>query len=383
MGVDEGGIRRMTYISQGNIPSKWAHTIQAMKMAEAFSRLVPDFRLVTQVHWTRWFLPRFDFETWYGVERRFRIVRLPSRGIPRSPLIVEHRHPLFDRAAARYAARVRSDLVFTRSPFAAKLCVEAGLPTLVEEHAPTHYSEFKWLLDVKDHPRFLGLVTISDELKRAYAEGGIRSEKIHVFPSGVDLRRFANGPTKQDARTALGLPVSGHIAMYCGHFYPHKGVDHLIQAARTLPDMTVCLVGGWPADIDRCGAATRDLPNVRFTGFVPNSDVPLHLAAADVLVLPNLKDTYDAKVTSPLKLFEYMAAGRPIVASNIPAFQSVLRHGENACLVEAGSADAIAAAIRHLQENPELAERLAAQARVDVQAYAWDTRAKAVLRAVR
>jgi glycosyltransferase involved in cell wall biosynthesis len=100
------------------------------------------------------------------------------------------------------------------------------------------------------------------------------------------------------------------------------------------------------------------------------------LADMDVLVLPNTATHISARYTSPLKLFEYMAAGRPIVASDLPALREVLTDGENALLVEPGNAAQLADAIGRLLHDPELAQRLAAAAWRDVQAYSWDRRAE-------
>ena len=111
--------------------------------------------------------------------------------------------------------------------------------------------------------------------------------------------------------------------------------------------------------------------------------MPLYQAAADVLVLPNTAQAAISREhTSPLKLFEYMAAGRPIVASDLPSLREVLRHGDNAWLMQPDDPAALAQGIQHLLAEPALAARLAAQAQEEVQAYTWEQRAANILRFV-
>ncbi len=93
-------------------------------------------------------------------------------------------------------------------------------------------------------------------------------------------------------------------------------------------------------------------------------------------MLPNPASAISTRFTSPLKLFEYMAAGRPIVASDLPSIREVLRHEQNALLVEPGDAAALAAGVRRLLDDRPLADRLAQAAVTDVASYSWDRRAE-------
>ena len=86
-----------------------------------------------------------------------------------------------------------------------------------------------------------------------------------------------------------------------------------------------------------------------------------------------------AKITSPLKLFEYMASRRPIVASNIPAFEGILENGVNACLVEPDSPDAITGALHDLAAERDKRVELASAAWQKVQKYTWENRARDIL----
>ena len=114
---------------------------------------------------------------------------------------------------------------------------------------------------------------------------------------------------------------------------------------------------------------------ITFTGLLPPPDVAARLREADVLILPNRPSAISTDFTSPLKLFEYMASGRPIVASDLPAFREILRDGENALLVEAGNPQALVAGITRIKDDPALAARLARQAAADVRDYTWPRRA--------
>jgi glycosyltransferase involved in cell wall biosynthesis len=96
------------------------------------------------------------------------------------------------------------------------------------------------------------------------------------------------------------------------------------------------------------------------------------------VVVPFLRSAMTERHTSPLKAFEAMAAGRPIVASDLPSSREVLRHGENALLVPPGDAAALAAALRRLADDPALAARLARGAFEEAPRYSWDARARSL-----
>jgi glycosyltransferase involved in cell wall biosynthesis len=168
---------------------------------------------------------------------------------------------------------------------------------------------------------------------------------------------------------------------YSGHLYPWKGVDLLLDALGELPGAGALIVGGHPGESDlprlreraeRLGLAAR----VTFTGMVRPCEVAGRLENADVLVLPNPATAVSTRYTSPLKLFEYLAMGRPIVASDLPALREILRHGENALLFEAGRSSALAEAIRTVIEDRALAESIARGAFETSRAYSWDARAE-------
>jgi glycosyltransferase involved in cell wall biosynthesis len=148
-----------------------------------------------------------------------------------------------------------------------------------------------------------------------------------------------------------------------------------------LPDTRALIVGGHEQepDLARVQAFALQLDcgsRITFTGLLPPADVAARLREADVLVLPNPASAVSNRFTSPLKLFEYMGAGRPIVASDLPSLREVLTHERNALLVPAGNPPAVTAAIRRLKDDRELGARLAAQAAEDVRAYTWERRAE-------
>lgn len=182
-------------------------------------------------------------------------------------------------------------------------------------------------------------------------------------------------------RFRFSRPSGPPIVAYAGHLYPWKGVEVLLEALARLPGVQGLIVGGHPAEGDlerlrrfaeRLGLSER----VTFTGWTDPSGVHEHLVRADVLVLPNTRSAVSARYTSPLKLFEYMAAGKPIVASDLPAIREVLRDGEHACLVRPGDPAALAAGIRRVLEDPVFAERIARCAFDEAGNYSWAKRAE-------
>jgi glycosyltransferase involved in cell wall biosynthesis len=217
-----------------------------------------------------------------------------------------------------------------------------------------------------------GLIVLTHRLAAMLGERFATRGRIQVAPDGVDL----HGALPIADRASAG-PVT-----YLGNFHPWKGVEILVQAAACASDLHVTLVGGEPEPRARIEALAKSLEaadRVRFVGPVPPPKRWEYLAKASVCVLPLTRSAFGTSFTSPLKLFEYMAAARPIVASDLPALREVLRDGENALLVPPEDPAALAAAIRRLQEDPLLAERLAAQAARDVRAFTWEARGRRIV----
>ena len=370
---------KVIYISQGNIPSKWAHTFQAMKMAEGLAKHVDCLTLVTGGGLFSSRTASVDLTEWYGLRYPFRVKRLPVHWRLSEPFFAGYRYPKFDWAAVLFARFRFPDLVFTRSPYAGYLSAKVRLNTILETHIEIEHPEFHHVVAACHSPHLHGVVTVTNYLRDSYVQAGVPEAKAVVCPDGVDLASFANLASPEVLRKELGLPIGQKIATYCGHLYEHKGVYCIFEAARQTPTVLFCLVGGWPNEIARCRAAAQDLRNVRFMGFVPNRQIPKYIKASDFLLLPNSMRHAQANTTSPLKLFEYMASERPIIASRIPAFRQLLRHKRNAYMVEPDSGKAIHNAICRLCKAPELCREISSGAWRDVQGFTWSNRARQVL----
>ena len=175
------------------------------------------------------------------------------------------------------------------------------------------------------------------------------------------------------------------VVAYAGHFYPYNGAHLLIEALALLPGVRGLIIGGHPrdaADGERLRALTsaRGLTErVTFTGLVPPDQVVPHLREADVLVQPLIDAPY-TRYASAMKLFDYMAAGRPIVAFDLASTREVVADGRTARLVEPGSVEALAAGIRDVLADPVLADRLAHAAFEEVANYTWAHRAARIER---
>lgn len=372
---------RIAFVSAANIPSRFAHSIQVAKMVDAFARLGHDVRLITRGSIPSCRVPSSRFRNHYGVRSRFRLIRLPFRRAA-----ADGRAALwcFGRVAVALARMTRCDLLFARDYLPAVFAARAGLPTIAETHRPAAGEgvdpRFAMLLETAGRfPALRGIVTISALLARSYREAGVAEERLLVEPDGVDLAAYRDLPAPSVARAALGESATGMLVVHAGHLYADRGIDVILEAARRRPGAWFRFYGGMEEDVARWRARSADQPNVRFEGFVPNRELPIRQIAADVLLLSYSRSLRSAEYASPLKLYEYMAAGRPIVASRIPALAGVLEDGRNALLVEPDSPEALLAALDRLSADPELGVRLAAAARQDVAPFSWMQRARRIL----
>jgi len=219
-----------------------------------------------------------------------------------------------------------------------------------------------------------GVVTITGALLKALGERHARIAPSRVVPDGSRLPKEL---------PAFEGPHSPPRVYYIGQLYPWKGVDVLVEAMRHVNDAELVIVGGLPPepDLDRLKSLASSLSledRVRFRGFVPPPELPVESANADLFVIPLLDSTTARLFTSPLKLFEAIASGRPVVASDLPSIREILTHEENALLVPPGDARALAAAIERLLRDPAFSARLAARAFEDAKAYSWDRRAETI-----
>ena len=134
-----------------------------------------------------------------------------------------------------------------------------------------------------------------------------------------------------------------------------------------------------PAYLDLARRFDVSEQRLRFVDHVPNKEVPVWIRACNVVTIPWPWTEFSAYFTSPLKLFEYMAAGVPIVATDLPSIREVLRHQENAWLVEPDNPKALAEGIAKVLSDAHLARRISEQAYVEVEKYSWDVRAKRIV----
>jgi glycosyltransferase involved in cell wall biosynthesis len=174
-------------------------------------------------------------------------------------------------------------------------------------------------------------------------------------PPLVDASTRASAADVATLRAALGLPA-GPVVLYSGNFEPYQGVELLVDAAALVPDASFVFMGGDGPAVDAVRARVAPGARCVFTGTRPPSDLPAFLSLADVLVSPRVKGT-----NTPFKVYSYMAANKPLVATRIPTHTQLL-DDSLAILVEP-TAEGLAEGIRHALGKPVDAGVRAARAR--------------------
>jgi glycosyltransferase involved in cell wall biosynthesis len=380
---------KIVLIAPSYLPARRANTVQVLKMAQALTVLEHDVLVL---------VPGSSPEIeggWEGVSHHYGLqYPFAIEWLPTNPCFRQYDYAL---KSVFHARRWKADLIYTRLLQAGALASFLGMDTLFELHHLPPGSTGPWLFR-----RFLkgrgarALVVITQALEEAITPqvrllNPILS--IIVAPDGVDLARYENLPVSTAARQSLpstfNFQPSTFIAGYTGHLYAGRGINLILAAAAQLPGVTFLLVGGEPADVERirAEAQSRGLVNVILTGFLPNAELPLYQAACDLLLMPYQRKLATSSGSdtstffSPMKVFEYMACGRPIISSDLPVLREVLNE-RNAVLLPPEDVEDWAAAIRELQVNPEKGRVFAEQAQRDAQQFSWEKRAKLLLSGV-
>lgn len=354
---------KILYLANIRIPTEKAHGIQIMKTCEAFSNL--GHEVVLLVPW-RFNKIKEDPFTYYGVKENFKIKKIFSVDLVRYGKIGFLIHTfLFSEISAWYMLFKRFDLIYSRDEMPLFFAGAFKKNIVYEAHTP----RFNFFIK-----RFSKIITISNGLKQFYIKKGVDEDKIYTVPDAVDLDMFNILETKSECRKKFNLPINKKIVMYTGHLYDWKGVDILAQSKEFLDEnIEIIFVGGLEKDIEKF---RKKYNNVSVLGSVLHKDIPYYLKSADVLVLPNSAKSDVSKLyTSPMKLFEYMASGIPIVASDLPSIREILNE-ENSTFVEADNPEALAIGIRNALNKDGI------KAMNDVKEYTWNKRVGMILKVI-
>lgn len=369
---------KIAVVAPSEIPSIRANSIQVMKVSQALTQNGHEVQLYVPGNQSA---PWEELEGHYGVQTRFPIHWVPAW----KPL-----HYLdFTLRVLLKARRWGSEVIYTRMIPVAMIAAKLHFPVILELHSPpTGKFGPKTLCNFLLSPQKKQLVLITHALQKLLEEQlgfSLPEGQVVVAPDGVDIERYVNLPSSEEARTQLGIPQQVTL-LYSGSFYQGRGLEMLFRLAQEMPELQFLWVGGkpeetsvWQAKLDVAG-----MKNVILTGFVENIRMPLYQAAADILLMPYGRKIAvsgggnTADFASPLKAFEYLASGRAIISSDLPVLHEVL-NSSNVAFCAPDNPAAWKATILALVRNPERRERLASQAKADAQMYSWQKRMETII----
>jgi len=368
---------KIVCISTSRMPSTTANSIQVMKACQALVQLGHKVNLL---------LPGEEQTPWEALSEHYGLVfPFDIDWLPANPRLKRND---FAWSAIARARQLEADLVYTWTGQSAVFGLLQGLPVIYEVHdLPTGRLGPVWFRAFLRLPgrKRLAIITraLHKSLQKSY--GPLNGRKVVIAPNGVDLEQYASLPEPAQARRDLGLPPA--MTVLCsGHLYAGRGVDLFLDLAGRFRQASFVWAGGRPEDVAAYQSRVQraQLTNVIFTGFISQKRLPCYQAAADVLLMPYSRSIAgsgggnSADICSPMKMFDYLATGRAILASDLPVFHEVLTQA-NAVFAPPEESEAWADALEKLLANPGLRQRLGAQARRDVHFYAWRARAGRIM----
>lgn len=365
------GFMKITYVHTAPVPSLAANAVQVARMCAAFQAAGAETRLVQPAGGGT----AAEIRAHYGLNVDFAVSRLRRLPLPASEL-------LYGALATLLHGPRSAGIVYSRSPSVGMAAALLGQPFALEMHVPASAIRERLarrLSRLVVSPHFRGLIVISARLKEDYEQRypALRG-RVFVAHDGAEV-----------AAPARPLPLQGAFKVgYVGQLYPGKGMEIIADLVPLCPWATFHIVGGAPGDVEDWRARLAGHANVIFHGHVRHADTPSWLEGMDAVLAPYLRVVRGvgggsqnlAGWMSPLKIFEYMSRGKPIVASDLPVLREVLSHGENALLCPPEEPAAWASALLALKDDENLRARLGRQGEKDfLTRYTWDQRARGIL----
>lgn len=314
----------------------------------------------------------------HNIEKTFRIkqISVPKIFI-KGPL--RGRCPIFAILSLNFLKKIKNTIFYSRDVWIFFLLTVILRSRCFYEAHQFRYKEFlqtfiyQFLVKLAMTTGKGTMICISSTLKQQFVSLGMDENNIHVAHDGVSLTKYSNNLSKEEARAIINVGNDYPIVVYTGSLMEGKGADILIKVGNKLKDVCFMIVGG---NKDQIKNLKKDVKadNIIFIGHVLPKEIPVYQKAADILAMPNTKGSVIDDVTSPMKLFEYMAAERAIVATDIPSVSEILMHEYNALISPAGDDLRLGNNIKKLIANPNLSNLLISNAKKDLQKYTWDAR---------
>ncbi|MBD2114491.1 MULTISPECIES: glycosyltransferase family 4 protein [Cyanophyceae] len=382
--------RPYLFFIRDTLPQPAAHLIQTVQCANAAANLGYPTQLAFvdrgSTAWQpwRWVNPQPQpvddaFARFFNIQNRLELLPL---AMPWPIDRVKHKLTNASTVACKYYwprhLATRTALVHTRDWNFAKAALKQGVPVVFECH---HHTEKPFEPEMATHPLLQVVVTVIDTVRESIVRNGVPEKKVITVPNGFNTQFLTRHPAAaQEWRDRLLTPPFTQLVVYAGALHEFKGVNLLLEIAPQFPQVKFALAGG-PVDqqqhyCDRL--ANLGLENVDVLGFLAQQDLAHLLQAADALAHPHLLGKA-ATFTSPLKLFDYLASGTPVVATRIPSLENWPLAAQIADWCDPNQPPAFANSLRQvLTQHPRPAEGFAPN--VDaLRPYSWEVRTEKIL----